>query len=311
MPSARVDGALPEGRALVDRSQPRRPDGGRPLGREERLKATARRARNTRLRLGLWQIGLVAVFLAVWEIGTRLPVLSKTFNLFDPFFVSRPSQIAVRLYEWTLGARAGYLWPHLWATLSATMVGLVVAVVTGFVVGLLFSQKRELALVLNPFIVALNSLPRIAFVPLITMIFGLGLASKVVTAWFIVFFLVFFNTFKGGMAIEKDLLDFCRTLGANERQLTWTVRIPNALAWTFTALPNAVSFSLIGVVIAEFVGSTTGMGYLIIVSLATLNAGDMFAALTVLSLVGVTLVTAFQMLERRILKWSPEFREQN
>jgi NitT/TauT family transport system permease protein len=146
-------------------------------------------------------------------------------------------------------------------------------------------------------------------VPLITMIFGLGLASKVVTAWFIVFFLVFFNTFKGGLAIEKELIEFCRTLGANNRQITLNVRIPNALAWTFTALPNAVSFSLIGVVISEFVGATTGMGYLIITSLATLNAADMFAALTVLSIVGVVLVTLFQMLERRLLRWSPEFRE--
>lgn len=279
--------------------------------REERLNATARRIRATRLRLGLWQVALVVVFLAIWEIGTRLAILSKNANIFDPFFVSRPSQIVSRLWDWTVGAKAGFLWPHLWATLSATMVGLVVAVVSGFFVGLLFSQKRELAIVFNPFIVALNSLPRIAFVPLITMIFGLGLASKVVTAWFIVFFLVFFNTFKGGMAIEKELLDFCRTLGATERQLTRSVRIPNALAWTFTALPNAVSFSLIGVVISEFVGSTTGMGYLIIVSLATLNAGDMFASLTVLSVVGVTLVSLFQMLERRLLKWSPEFREQN
>jgi NitT/TauT family transport system permease protein len=279
--------------------------------REEHVTATARRLRKTRIRLGLWQVALVVIFLAVWEIGTRLPVLVKNANIFDPFFVSRPSQIVSRLYDWTLGAKAGYLWPHLWSTLGATMIGLVVAVVSGFFVGLLFSQKRELAVVFNPFIVALNSLPRIAFVPLITMIFGLGLASKVVTAWFIVFFLVFFNTFKGGMAIEKEVLDFCRTLGANERQLTWSVRIPNALAWTFTALPNAVSFSLIGVVISEFVGSTTGMGYLIIVSLATTNAGDMFASLTVLSLVGVILVTVFQLLERRLLRWSPEFREQN
>lgn len=279
--------------------------------RAERLAATARRQRMTRLRLLAWQVALVILFLAIWEIGTRLSILSKNANIFDPFFVSRPSQIVSRLYDWTVGAKAGYLWPHLWATLGATMVGLVVAVVSGFVVGLLFSQKRELAIVFNPFIVALNSLPRIAFVPLITMIFGLGLASKVVTAWFIIFFLVFFNTFKGGMAIEKELLDFCRTLGASERQLTLSVRIPNAMAWTFTALPNAVSFSLIGVVISEFVGSTTGMGYLIIVSLATLNAGDMFASLTVLSLVGVTLVSLFQMLERRLLRWSPEFREQN
>lgn len=292
-------------------ARPATPGAAEGTSREERLAATARRQRMTRLRLLAWQVALVILFLAVWEIGTRLSILSKNANIFDPFFVSRPSQIVSRLYDWTVGAKAGYLWPHLWATLGATLVGLVVAVVTGFFVGLLFSQKRELAIVFNPFIVALNSLPRIAFVPLITMIFGLGLASKVVTAWFIVFFLVFFNTFKGGMAIEKELLDFCRTLGASERQLTLSVRIPNALAWTFTALPNAVSFSLIGVVISEFVGSTTGMGYLIIVSLATLNAGDMFASLTVLSLVGVTLVSLFQMLERRLLKWSPEFREQN
>jgi NitT/TauT family transport system permease protein len=269
--------------------------------------AAPRRAQ--RLRLLAWQIVCVVVFFGIWEFGTRLPALADNFNLFDPFFVSRPSLILARLYDWTVGAKAGFLWPHLWVTLEATLLGLAVSVVSGFLVGLLFSQKRELAVVFNPFIIALNSVPRIAFVPLITMIFGLGLASKIVTAWFIVFFLVFFNTFKGGLSIERELLDFCRTLGANERQLVWTVRIPNALTWTFTALPNAVSFSLIGVVISEFVGSTTGMGYVIILSLSTSNASDMFAALAVLSLVGVSLVTIFQMIERRLLRWSPEFRE--
>ena len=119
---------------------------------------------------------------------------------------------------------------------------------------------------LSPFIIALNSLPRIAFVPLITMLFGLGVASKIATACFIVFFLVFFNTFKGALSIERELMDFCRTLGANERQITRTVRIPNALAWTF-------------------------------------------AALAVLSIVGVILVMMFRSLEQRLLRWSPEFRE--
>jgi NitT/TauT family transport system permease protein len=88
-----------------------------------------------------------------------------------------------------------------------------------------------------------------------------------------------------------------------------SVRVPTAMAWTFTALPNAVSFALIGVVIAEFVGSTTGIGYLMIVSLSTLNASEMFAALTALSAVGVALVFAIQWLERRLLHWAPEFRE--
>jgi NitT/TauT family transport system permease protein len=226
----------------------------------------------------------------------------------DPFFVSRPSDIARRLYDWVLGAKAGYLWPHLASTLWATLLGLVVGVASGFAVGLVLSQSRRLARVLNPYVIALNSVPRIALVPLITMIFGLGLGSKVVTAWFMVFFLVFFNTFKGSQSIERELIDFCRTLGGSPRQITRTVRVPNALAWAFTALPNAVSFALIGVVICEFVGSTKGMGYLMITSLATLNATDMFTSVVVLSAVGVILVTVIRRVERHLLRWSPEFR---
>jgi sulfonate transport system permease protein len=285
----------------------------RPLHRQDwsaRIREVDRAGRNERIRVLVWQITLLLLILAVWEFGTRVPWLAKNVNIFDPFFVSQPSRVLAKLYEWIFGAKAGILWPHLFSTLGSTFVGLIVAVATGFAVGMTFSQHRRLAEVLSPFIVALNSLPRIAFVPLITMIFGLGMASKVATAWFIVFFLVFFNTFKGALSIERELLEFCRTLGASERQITWTVRIPNALSWTFAALPNAVSFSLIGVVLSEFVGSTTGMGYLIIVALSTLNSAEMFAALTVLSVVGVTLVMLFRMLEQRLLRWAPEFREQ-
>jgi len=274
-----------------------------------RIRALDRAARNERLRVLAWQISLLLLLLGTWEFGTRIAWLGKNVHLFDPFFVSRPSRVLAQLVEWTCGTKAAQFWPHLLSTLSSTLVGLTIAVASGFAVGMLFSQRRRLARVLSPFIVAVNSLPRIAFVPLITMVFGLGMASKVVTAWFIVFFLVFFNTFKGASSIEWELLEFCRTLGASERQITWTVRVPKALSWTFAALPNAVSFSLIGVVLSEFVGSTTGMGYLIIVALSTLNSAEMFAALTVLSVVGVGLVMVFRMFERRVLRWAPELRE--
>ena len=131
-----------------------------------------------------------------------------------------------KLYDWTIGAQRGFLWPHLVSTVGATLLGLIVAVVTGFFAGLGLSQNRALAAVFNPFIVALNSLPRIAMVLLITMIFGLGLASKVVTAWFIVFFLIFFNAFKGGVNIEPHLINFCRTLGGSNRQIMLTSADP-------------------------------------------------------------------------------------
>lgn len=273
---------------------------------QERRLVRARRIE--RATVVAWQLLILATALGIWETLTRIPWMIKN-TIFDPFFLSRPSLIALNLYDWTFGSKAGFLWGHLTSTVAATLIGLVVAVSTGFLFGLLLSQQRKLATILNPFIIATNSLPRIAFVPLITMIFGLGLLSKVVTAWFIVFFLVFFNTFKGSVAIERHVIDFCRTLGASSSQVTRTVRIPNALAWAFASLPNAVAFSLIGVVISEFVGSTTGMGYVIILSLSTLNAADMWSAIVVLSITGMVLVTIFRAIERRLLRWSPEFRE--
>jgi NitT/TauT family transport system permease protein len=261
-----------------------------------------------RSRVFAWQICVLAIILLPWEVLTRVPWF-QAHTILDPFFVSRPSLILLKLWDWTFGAQAGFLWPHLAATLWATLLGFVIGSSTGFAAGLALSQYRFLNKVLSPYIVALNSSPRIAFVPLITMMFGLGLLSKVVTSWFVVFFVVFFNAYKGGNSIERELLDFCRTLGGSPRQVTASVRVPTALAWTFTALPNAVSFALIGVVISEFVGSTTGVGYLMIVSLSTLNAAEMFAALTSLSVVGVLLVYAIQAVERRLLHWSPEFRK--
>jgi NitT/TauT family transport system permease protein len=260
------------------------------------------------LRIALYQLILLCVFLGLWEGLTRVPYLIKNTFL-DPFFISRPSLIGQQLWNWTFGTQAGFLLPHLASTLGATLLGLVVATTTGFLVGLLLSQSPTMAKTLNPFIVSLNSLPRIAMVPLITMVFGLGLLAKVVTAWFVVFFLIFFNTFKGSVSIEKHLLQFCQTLGGTPRQIMWSVRVPSALAWTFAALPNAISFSLVAVVIAEFVGTTKGMGYLIVTALSTLNATEMFAAITVLGLSGIALVAIAERVERRLLRWSPQFNE--
>lgn len=255
------------------------------------------------------QLLVVTAVLATWEILTRIPWFIRN-TIYDPFFISRPSLIFARIFDWLI-PDGNSVWPHLWETLSATFLGLFVGVGSGFVVGLALAQNRFLASVFNPFIVMLNSMPRIAFVPLITMIFGLGIASKVVTAWFVVFFLVFFNTYKGSLSVQRELLEFCSTLGGTRTQILFRVRIPYAAAWTFAALPNAVSFALVGVVLSEFVGSPTGMGYLMIGSLAALNATDMFAAIFILSFAGLILVYVAQFAERRLLHWSAEFRQES
>jgi binding-protein-dependent transport system inner membrane component len=108
--------------------------------------------------------------------------------------------------------------------------------VSGVIAGLVLGRSDKLSRIFQPFVVAMNSVPRIALVPLIILIFGLGDMSKIVTAWIVVFFVVFFNTFEGTRAVDRDQIAAARLLGASEMTLLRTVVIPSALAWVFASL---------------------------------------------------------------------------
>jgi len=266
-----------------------------------------------RTRVTLWRVAIAVALFALWE-GLTHPAISKRVSkvvyFVDPFFISRPSTIWRRFWHLSSPAVRVPLWQLLLSTLESTFLGFAVGVSTGFVVGLVLGRNERLALILGPYIVAVNSLPRIALVPLVTMIFGFGLAAKVVLAWLIVFFIVFFNTFQGARGVDPDLIHTARFLGASERQIMRTVVIPSALAWTFASLTPSVSFALIGVVIGEFIGGESGggIGYLIIASLGTLNAADMMVALIVLAITGIALSIGIRQVEARLLRWRPEYQ---
>jgi len=194
---------------------------------------------------------------------------------------------------------------------ESTFIGFFVGVSTGFVAGLVLGRNDRLARIFEPYIIAFNSLPRIALVPLVTMIFGFGLLAKVVLAWMIVFFIVFFNTFQGARSVDPDLIHSARFLGAREGQIMRTVIIPSALAWTFASLTPSISFALIGVVIGEFIGGESGggIGYLIISSLGTLNSADMMVSLIVLAITGIVMALGIKQVEMRLLRWRPEYQQ--
>jgi len=259
------------------------------------------------------RLALVAVVLAIWQWVPQIPGITRWAPIFDPFFISSPARIAAKFWELATttgdqGAvlKSGNLFVQLWATLWATLLGFVVGVTSGFLAGLVLSQTRTLADILNPYLVAVNALPRVALVPLIIMIFGTGLGAKVVLAWLIVFFIVFFNTYAGGRALEPSLVDSCRILGASRRQLLRTVVVPHVAGWTFAILPLAMSASIIGVVVGEFVGGAQGLGYIITVALGQLEATDLFVALLTLCVVAVVLIGLATRLEKRLLHWRPE-----
>src|SRR5258705_5499664 len=165
---------------------------------------------------------------------------------------SRPKVSSPRI----LSCRAAHVALHR----AVDAVGFHGGITSGSVAGLLLGRNDKIARVFAPFIVAFNSLPRIALVPLITMVFGFGLLAKIVLAWSIVFFIVFFNTFQGARSVDADLISSARFLGAGERQILRTVIVPSTLAWTFASLTPSISFALIGVVVGEFIGGESGGG---------------------------------------------------
>ncbi|MEB2676986.1 ABC transporter permease [Bradyrhizobium japonicum] len=178
---------------------------------------------------------------------------------------------------------------------------------SGVAAGLVLGRSDFLARVFGPYVVALNSIPRIALVPLVILIFGLGDLSKIATAWLVVFFVVFFNTFEGTRAVDRDQIAAARLLGASEFTVLRTVVIPSALAWVFASLLPAVSFALIGVIVGEFIGAERGLGKLIIEAEARANASEMMVAIFVMMFVGILLAIAVRSLQSYLLRWQPQF----
>jgi NitT/TauT family transport system permease protein len=266
-----------------------------------------------RWRVLAWQLAILVAIIAAWEYLTGIKAISKTPGLYwiDPFFISRPSKIVERFVHLASPSVRLSIWAMAWSTVQSTLWGFLVGITTGFAAGLVLGRSERLARISSPFIVAFNSLPRIALVPLITMIFGFGLLAKIVLAWSIVFFIVFFNTFQGARSVDADLIHSARFLGATEGQVMRTVIVPSTLAWTFASLTPSISFALIGVVVGEFIGGESGggLGYLIIQSLGTLNAADMMVALLVLGVIGIVMALGIRQVEARLLRWRPEYRK--
>lgn len=290
--------------------------------------------------VNFWRVFLLVLILMVWQWGDivnnwLVADLEKgwrkalTIQVLEPFFISKPNLIWARFLElgcftdssdaWIIGQEGGFaaclsantnnLWAATVATLRNTFWGFLVGVGSGVVVGLILGRSDFLAKVFEPFIVAFNSLPRIALVPLIVLMFGLGDASKIMTAWVIVFFIVFFSTFEGARSVDRDHINVARLMGASDWQVTWTVVIPSTLAWVFAVLTPALSFSLIGVIIGEFIGAQIGLGKIIIEAEATLETADMMVALFVLMIVGVGLALMIRRLQAYLLRWQSQFSE--
>src|SRR5262249_39533916 len=177
--------------------------------------------------------------------------------------------------------------------------------VTGIFCGFLFAYLPWLNRLLEPLMIAFNSLPRPALGPVLVLIFGLGMTSKIVLSWSIVFFVVFYNTYSGILSVDPDLIKVARTMGSTRIQIFWHVVLPSVFSWVFAALRVSVAFALVGAVVGEFVGSTRGLGYQMEAARGLLNSDRVYSILLILMVVGVILTETSKVVERRLLRWRP------
>ena len=217
------------------------------------------------------------------------------------FVVPAPSDVVFALIN---GLRSGVYLNNAWITLVEALGGFLIAAVSGIAIGALVAQFELVEKLIYPYLIALQSLPKIAIAPLIILWFGFGMSSKVIVSATVAFFPVLVNVVIGLKTVDTNKIDLMRSLNASNWQIFTKIRFPNALPFVFAGLDVAIIFSILGAIVGEFVGSQGGLGNLIVQLNFNLDVPGVFGALVFLSLMGLGLHMIMAWLRRKLVFWS-------
>ncbi len=248
---------------------------------------------NEKLKTFLYPLATFVVLVALWEAAIRV---FKVPN----FILPTPYAVLEALQR---GYIEGLFWKHFLFTLQSMVFGYVLGCTLAFVLGCLFAESRTVEQMFLPFVVALQSMPKVALAPLIIVWFGFGLESKVVMVALVCFFPMFINTAVGLKQTNPALLDLMHAFSASRWHILTRIKIPSAAGHVFAGLQIAIVLGLIGAVVAEFVSSTKGLGHLINAAAVNLETNTMFAALLSLAVLGVAGSLTIRFLHSRIVFW--------
>jgi len=249
-----------------------------------------------RLLMRAWQIGLLLVILVAWYWGS-----SVSDDV--AFFFGRPVEVAQRLWRWFV--TDADIYKHLGVTLMETLLAFLIGTLLGLATGLWLALSPFASAVLDPYLKAANAMPRVILAPIFAMWFGLGIWSKVALAVTLVFFIVFFNVYQGVREVSPVVLANARMLGANARQLMRHVYVPSAMSWVFSSLHTSVGLAFVGAVVGEYLGSASGVGYLILQAEGSFDISTVFAGIVLLTVAALVLDGLVGLAERHLMKWQP------
>ncbi|PIQ51386.1 MAG: ABC transporter permease [Comamonadaceae bacterium CG12_big_fil_rev_8_21_14_0_65_59_15] len=261
-------------------------------------------------KLRLWQFGLLAALLAFWHLMTA-PGLLPNF-MFDndtqaAFFFGEPLKVAQRVWAWFV--TDADIYEHLLVTLAETLMAFGLGALLGLVCGLWLALSPLASAVADPYIKAMNAMPRIILAPIFSVWFGLGMGSKVALGVTLVFFIVFFNVYQGVKEVSPVVLANARMLGAHPRQLLRFVYLPSATSWVFSSLHTSVGLAFVGAVVGEYLGSSRGVGYLILQAEGSFDINTVMAGIVVLTAFALALDALVGRVERSLMTWQPKTGE--
>jgi NitT/TauT family transport system permease protein len=258
-------------------------------------------------RKGVWQrfeptilgFGSLVVLLLVWEFLPRLITMQEGTKL----FFTVPSDIGGTL--WQMFA-TGAIWGPLGVSASAFAIGLSIAIAVGLPVGVLLGRSAALNAMFDPFITAFNATPRLVFLPLFLLWFGLGMWSKVMIVFIGALFPILINTYEGVRNADRVLINVVRSFGATEWGIARLVVVPNALPYIVVGLRLAIGRAVLGVVVAEFFGSEAGLGVVMVRAASRFQVDVVFAGLIVFAVLSLLMTGLVKLLEDRLSQWRPQ-----
>jgi NitT/TauT family transport system permease protein len=242
---------------------------------------------------------IVLSSVVLWEAAVRILDIK-------PFLLPAPSRLVTVMIE-----NAGYLLQHTVYTLYETLLGFVIAVILGVLLAMAIVSSRFLEETVYVLLVTLNSIPKVAVAPLFVVWMGTGMPPKVAIAAMISVFVIVIDMVLGLKSIDPDMIDLAGSMKATKSQILLHFRFPTALPNLFAGMKVGITFALIGAIVGEFVASDRGLGYVIMVAQGQFDVPTMFAAVTILAVIGTLLFFVIDVLEHIALPWHVSRRRDN
>lgn len=263
---------------------------------EESRRARRRRG-GLRFGRGLLPLAALGASLVAWEWAVI------QFHV-RPFVLPRPSEVAVALV-----AQAGVLVPAAIATTQEIVLGFMLAVAIGVPLAVALAASKWIEDTLFPLVVSAQIVPKVALAPLLTVWLGLGMTTKLTVAFLLSFFPILIDTMIGLKSVETGKIYLARSMGASRSRMFFKVRLPSALPNLFGGMKVASTLAVVGAVVGEFIGAKDGLGNVLLIANSNFDTVMNFAGITYLTVIGMVLFIAIDVLERLMIPWHVSHRQ--